>query len=137
MGTYPWQRRRVVDDLEQRVGAPWVAPCELRVPTISRLTAVDLKYAVLASYCGTLDGVAYGMGVTRGQAKQSIQKVAAKIPGTLPAMMKVIAWVRGASPEVLGVGMPHELIPEHLLRPEHRRQTPIAHGRPALVSYGP
>ena len=122
---YTWQRRRVVDDLEQRIGPPWVAPSEQRHPTIARLTAVDLKYAILASYCGTLDGVAYGMGVTRGQAKQSIQKVAAKIPGTLPAMMKVIAWVRGGSSAVLGVGMPHELLPEHLLRPEYRRQTTL------------
>ena len=129
--TYPWQRRRVVDDLAEHIGAPWVAPAEQRVATLGRITASELKYAMLASYCGTLEGVAFGMGVTRGQAKSSIQRVAAKIPGSLPAMLRVIAWVRGASPEVLGVGMSHARIPEHLLRPEYRRQTAPAHGEPA------
>lgn len=134
---YPWQRRRVVDDLEVRLGGPWIAAPEQRVPPLMRLTAVDLKYAGLASLCGTLDGVAWGMGVTRGQAKQSIQKVAAKLPGTLPAMMRVIAWVRGATPEVLGVDMPHARIPEHLLRPEWQRQTVTASGRPAPTHPAP
>lgn len=131
--SYPWQRRRVIDNLAEQLGAPWVAPVEQRVVTLGRITASELKYALLASYCGTLEGVAFGMGVTRGQAKSSIQRVAAKIPGTLPAMLRVIAWIRGASPEVLGVGMSHATIPEHLLRPEYRRQTALASGELARL----
>lgn len=113
-------RRRIVPQIDLRVGAPWVAPAALRAATVAPITVTDMEYAVLASVCGTLGGVAWGMGVSRGQAKQSIAKVASKIPGTLPAFVRVIVWVRGATTMVLGDPSQHGRIPEHLVRPNWR-----------------
>jgi hypothetical protein len=114
-------KRRILPAIEQRIGMPYVAP--VRAPTLATVTTTDMEYAALASLCGTLGGVAWAMGVTRQQAKNSIARLAAKIPGTLPSLARVIVWVRGGGPGVLGDTRLEGRIPEHLLCEPWRGQT--------------
>jgi hypothetical protein len=116
-------RRRVVAGIDLQECRPYAVPLQERVPTLAALTVTEQEYAVVASMAGSLRGVAWGMGVSVGMAKNAIQQIAAKIPGSLPAFVKVIAWTRGATPDVLGAAWEAKRIPEHLLRPEYRSQT--------------
>jgi DNA-binding CsgD family transcriptional regulator len=73
----------------------------IRVPTVTPLSPMQRMVADLLGIGLTADSVAANLKITRAGVRYHVQSAAKKIPGDLPAQMRVIAWARGASVDVL------------------------------------
>lgn len=73
----------------------------MRVPLLAPLTKAQAACALLLANGHNYSAIGARLGTGRDAAKVNVQRAAKKIPGNLPAQMKVVCWVRGATREVL------------------------------------
>jgi DNA-binding NarL/FixJ family response regulator len=73
----------------------------VRTPLRSPLTRAEAACALLLANGHNCADIGERLKVSRAAASYHIYNAAKKIPGDLPAQMKVVCWVRGAPLEVL------------------------------------
>lgn len=73
----------------------------MRVPLSEPLTKMQQACALLVANGHNTVAIGVRLGVGCKAVRFHINKAAKKIPGDLPAQMRVVAWVRGATLEVL------------------------------------
>ena len=134
MPTRAVRRRKVVVDFVERVPEYALAPDDQRVPPLRRLTRTELELAGIVSLTGNLRVAAIAAGVTHGYARHAVQQIARKLPGTLPALARVMVWARGGDMVALGC-FAHRRIPEDLLREPLEPQPPTQRGRRSPAAF--
>lgn len=72
-----------------------------RAPLSAPLTKAQAACSLLLAHGHNYADIGERLGVSRATVKFHIFEAAKKIPGDLPAQMKVVCWVRGAVVEVL------------------------------------
>ena len=72
-----------------------------RVPTTRPLTPIQLVIATLAGVNLSHATIAAELHITVGTVRYHINRAAKKVPGDLPAEQRIVAWVRGATLDVL------------------------------------
>lgn len=72
-----------------------------RVPTLLPMTTMQYAVAVLLGLKYTYGEVATALGISGRTVRFHTVRAADRIPGDLPTQMKVMAWARGASLDVL------------------------------------
>ena len=83
-----------------------------RVPLSSPLTKAQAACALLLANGHNYADIGERLRTSRSTAKFHIHEAAKKIPGDLPAQMRVVCWVRGAAVEVLEGSWTNEAIEE-------------------------
>ena len=78
-----------------------------RVPPLRRLTPMEQIITALLAKGLNYPQAGQVLGIKPSVAKMHCHAVAAKLPGDLPALMRVVAWWRGATLDVLtGANLP-------------------------------
>jgi hypothetical protein len=72
-----------------------------RVPLCRPLTPLQYSIAVLLGLSFTHRKIAAELSVSVATVRSRMRAIAARIPGDLPREQRIIAWVRGASLDVL------------------------------------
>lgn len=72
-----------------------------RVPTYNRLSEMQFAVATLLGMGQSYKDIGTQLHIAVSTVKQHVDVAASRIPGDLPAKMRVVAWVRGASIDVL------------------------------------
>lgn len=72
-----------------------------RAPTTTPVTPMQLCVATLLALGQTQGEVAAALGIGIGTVRDHLDRIARKIPGDLPREQRVVAWVRGATVDVL------------------------------------
>lgn len=73
----------------------------MRAPLRAPLTRSQAACAILLAHGHNYADIGERLGTGRAAAKFHIHAAAKKIPGDLPAQMRVVFWVRGATVEML------------------------------------
>jgi DNA-binding CsgD family transcriptional regulator len=82
-----------------------------RVPTFGKLSKMQLACAMLLGLGKSYREIGEALHITESTVKYYIDIAASKIPGDLPSKARVVAWVRGASLDVLeGKSLTHEVV---------------------------
>ena len=68
-----------------------------RVPTFKPLTTAETLVAELVAGGFTVQQVAEGMLIARNTVRVHVARASAKIPGTLPALNRIVTWWHGGS----------------------------------------
>lgn len=72
-----------------------------RTATFLPVTPMQNVVATLLGIGQSHEEIAVELGVSRGMVRDHINRLAARIPGDLPATARIIVWVRGASIDIL------------------------------------
>lgn len=82
-----------------------------RVPTYQPLSPMQFLVAVLVGVGWSYRQVAKELKIEVSTVRMHLNVAASRIPGDLPAKARVVAWVRGASLDVLeGRALSHEML---------------------------
>ncbi len=82
-----------------------------RVPTYQPLSDMQFLCAVLLGVGRSYSEIGKELHIAVSTVKQHVDVAASRIPGDLPAKARVVAWVRGASLEVLeGRALAYEML---------------------------
>lgn len=82
-----------------------------RVPTYGKLSRMQLACAVLLGLGKSYREIGEALKIEPTTVKYYLDLAARKIPGDLPAKARVMAWVRGASIDVLeGKSLTEEVV---------------------------
>jgi DNA-binding NarL/FixJ family response regulator len=83
-----------------------------RAPLRAPLTKSQAACALLLANGHNYADIGERLSTSRATAKYHVHEAAKKIPGDLPAQMKVVCWVRGAALEVLEGAWTNQAIEE-------------------------
>lgn len=72
-----------------------------RVATLKPVTPMQLVVAVMLGLNMTHEEIAAELEIGLGTVRDHIARLSKRIPGDMPATSRVVAWVRGASLDVL------------------------------------
>lgn len=72
-----------------------------RVTPLKPLSPMQYAVACLLGIGQSFDEIAAALHIKRGMVRSHIREANRKLPGDLPAKAKLVAWVRGASLDVL------------------------------------